>query len=545
MRKRNKRIVSVLMTALMAASLLAGCGDKDVSSDNSQTAEESGSVPTYRVAIVRWSSTSDFLEGEYMKKLEESYGINIEWEVYPYSDWSEQKSLLLASGDLPDAFFGSLCLNTSDLIQNSESFMDLGEYINEKTMPNLTAAIKETPELLAVATERDGRVLSLPKQLPLRPKVCGYLGFINQQWLDNLGLQMPANIQELEDVLYAFATEDADGDGDPTNEFAYSNAASNTRLSIDLRFILSPFGTMVSRADNYMGLDSKGEPVFMPAQDNYYQAVQWMHGLWEKGILDPEYFTQDDSMYAAKAQAKDGSRVGLFYAWAADAGVGTENQLQFTVLPAVEGYEGRHYVENAETYLNLANREFVVTNNCKEPEKLLSWADAFYSDLVALQAYYGSIDDGCITDNGDGTYTVNVPEDGTSLDASAWANGFRDHGPKYISQEFQEKVILPEDQGDGLRLALDEVNLDYITTDTNQGMPPLHYTEEEESRISSLGTNIYSYAESMYAHWVVDGGVEEEWDGYIEKLNQMGLQELLDIQKKAYGAYKEVLDSVK
>ena len=49
---------------------------------------------------------TDFLESGFMKELEEKHGINIEWQVYYDSDWQEQKSLLLASGDLPDAFFG-------------------------------------------------------------------------------------------------------------------------------------------------------------------------------------------------------------------------------------------------------------------------------------------------------------------------------------------------------------------------------------------------------------------------------------------------------
>ena len=92
-------------------------------------------------------------------------------------------------------------------------------------------------------------------------------------------------MRKLETVLEAFVTEDADGDGDATNEIGYTNSAGSTVLSGDLRNILFPFGTMVSRADNYMGLNSDGEPVFMPAQENYKDAVIWMHGLWEKEFL--------------------------------------------------------------------------------------------------------------------------------------------------------------------------------------------------------------------------------------------------------------------
>ena len=47
-----------------------------------------------------------------MKEIEDKMNINIDWQVYYNSDWSEQKSLLLASGDLLDAFLWLHLLNT-------------------------------------------------------------------------------------------------------------------------------------------------------------------------------------------------------------------------------------------------------------------------------------------------------------------------------------------------------------------------------------------------------------------------------------------------
>ncbi len=58
--------------------------------------------PTYKIATVRWTDTwpTDFLHEGVMKEIEDKMNINIDWQVYYNSDWSEQKSLLLASGDL-------------------------------------------------------------------------------------------------------------------------------------------------------------------------------------------------------------------------------------------------------------------------------------------------------------------------------------------------------------------------------------------------------------------------------------------------------------
>lgn len=549
MRKKTKMAWSVALSAAMAAGLLAGCGSNggtesksgSTAASSAKTESSAGDTadtsdrPTYKIATVRWT---DFLHEGVMKEIEDKMNINIDWQVYYNSDWSEQKSLLLASGDLPDAFLGSICLTQADMAQNKSAFLDLTDLI-EKDMPNLKAAFEADPELKAVCTSRDGRIYSLPKKLPLRPKVCGDVMCINQEWLDNLGLETPKTYKELEEVLVKFATEDADGDGDPTNEIGITNAASSGLLSGDLRHILSPFGTMVSRDGNYMGLNGEGKPVFMPMEENYKEAVKWMRQLWEEGVVDPEYFTQDGSMQTAKQQADGGSQVGLIFGWTADAQVGP-NVNQFKTLEAVEGYDGNHYVEAATNYLDISDRELMISKDCKDPDTLLKWADEFYTDLASLQTFYGSVGSQ-ITDNGDGTYNVDVPSDGSSLDTSAWSNSLRDFGPKYMNEDFYDKVSLPEDQGDGVKLADDAINEKYVDTEKNCGFPMVQYTDEDLSRITAIGTDIYKYVEAQYAHWVVDGGIDDEWDSYIDQLKAMGIDEFLQIQTDAYNAYKENL----
>ena len=70
-------------------------------------------------------------------------------------------------------------------------------------------------------------------------------------------------------------------------------------------------------------------------------------------------------------------------------------------------------------------------------------------------------------------------------------------------------------------------------------MPLIHYTEEQTERLITLNSDICPYAIGQYAHWVVDGGIEEEWDAYIEQMKVMGLDELIQIHRDAYEAYLE------
>lgn len=537
------RLLSVMMAAAMVVGVLTGCGGSDgasgdgaegtqadASGDSGETAD---GVEEFTIATVRWTDAwpNEFMNEGIMKELEEKHNIKINWQVYYNSDWTEQKSLLLASGDLPDAFFGSICLTETDVAQNKDYFVELTEGI-EKNMPNLTAIFEKEPALKAAAQNRDGEIYSLVKKLPLRPKVANSM-YINKEWLYNLGLSMPTTYEELADVLKAFKEQDADGDGDPNNEIPYTNAGS---LAGDLSNLLAPFGTIVSRTGNFMQIDASGNPAFVPITENYKEAVKWAHELYAAGCLDQEYFTQDSSMASAKRMAEGGSQTGLVFAWTADAEMG-ENASQFELCEAVAGPDGNRYVESDPTYLDIANRELIITTQCKNPDKLLQWADDFYTDLVSLQTYYGSIPDQ-VEDKGDGTYEVLLPADGTTLDTSAWSYSMRDFGPKYMTEEFQKNVILPDSQGDGVKLAQDETNAKYAS---DIAFPVVSYTTEQLTTLASLTTDINDYASAQYAHWVVDGGIEEEWDAYLAQLDQMGLQDVLAIHNDAYAAYKAIV----
>ncbi len=489
-----------------------------------QTEEE---TTTCTVAINRWTETwgVDFTQTAFLKEIGEKTGVEIEWEPHYDATWGEQKSLMLGSGlsAMPDAFFGSITLNDGDILANQDFFVELTDYIAEY-MPNLTAIFEKDPSMKALCTDSEGNIWSLPKKLPLRPLSANQM-FINKVWLDELGLPIPTTYTELADTLVAFTNS---GEG----RYGYISSAS---LAGDLNGLLLPFGVQTSRAGNFMGMNADNEPYFVPMSENYKEAVKWAHELYVNGALDPERFTQTADMVRAKIQdTTAGSRTGIVFAWTADAEL-LGNAVDYVVCPAVSGPDGNRYVESDPTYLNYGHNELVITKNCKDVGKLLTWADQFYTDEASLQTYYGSIGDGKIKVNDDGTYEVLLPDadSGINLDTSCWTFSFRDHGPKYMNEEFESKIILPTTEGDGIKLAIDAVDRD-IVRDT---FPVCSYSAEQLDEIAFLATDINSYVSQQYAHWVVDGGVDEEWDAYIEQLNAMNVGDLVQIHLDAYASY--------
>ena len=40
-----------------------------------------------------------------------------------------------------------------------------------------------------------------------------------------------------------------------------------------------------------------------------------------------------------------------------------------------------------------------------------------------------------------------------------------------------------------------------------------------------------------WASWIVNGGIDEQWDAYVDQLNQMGLERLMEIYQEALDVY--------
>ena len=78
------------------------------------------------------------------------------------ADWTDKKSVLIASGDLPDASLGSNAFNDAEIAQNQSLFIPLEDLIKEN-MPNLTKAMEKEPKLKAMITSPDGHIYSLPR----------------------------------------------------------------------------------------------------------------------------------------------------------------------------------------------------------------------------------------------------------------------------------------------------------------------------------------------------------------------------------------------
>lgn len=470
------------------------------------------------VLTMRWGDMGDsFTSNQFLVDLEKELNVKINWITRSNNDWNEQKGILLAGGELPDIFIGNETIKDGDILANLDFFLPLDDLI-ANYMPNYQHALEVYPAFRSVTTFPDGTIRSFAKIQPCRPMTRNQ-PIINKTWLDNLGLAVPTTTEELKNVLIAFKEQDPNGNG-LADEIPFSH---NGDIHIDM---LNSWG-IVDINESLMLLEGDSA-VFFPTTDAYKEGVKYARELWEAGVIDPETFTQDWSMITGKWTNEEVPVVGLTFQWTPDAVMGKWSDQYIAIAPLANPDGERYAGGDKDGVFAIMGHEAEITKDCKNPEIAAKWLDAFYTNEASIQNFWGAIGT-VITKNEDGTYVLNDPPEGTSADAWYWDQSLRDFGPKFVEPGFSDKILLSKESGDGLKLELSKMADPYV----KQSYPSVIFTEEENNELSLIGTDIAEYVRQMRAKWVTEGGIDEDWDTYVEQLNAMGLERFVQIKVDA------------
>ena len=154
----------------------------------------------------------------------------------------------------------------------------------------------------------------------------------------------------------------------------------------------------------------------------------------------------------------------------------------------------------------------------------------FYSEDFALQEYFGSAPE-FVEKQEDGTWIIKEPKEGSTIEQQKAENALVNRGPCYMSQDLQDRTTLPEE----LQARLDQDNVyAEIRPADDQIFPKVKFNNEEVEEMTYLKTDIDKYVDQKFAEWVVNGGVENEWEEYLEQLEKMGMSRMREIYQDAY-----------
>ena len=533
----KKKALAALLAAMTAASLLAGCGgSKDAaetaatdetqmasseSASGAEGAAETAEEITFPLAETKNYSMLCVINGDTpmdqvdaFQHLNEQSNITFEVNSVPAEDAKEKEGLILSAGDYPDVFiYSSLSKNDIDKYGEQGVFVPLEDYIRQYA-PNLTALLDERG-LWPYITAPDGHVYEMPAINTGAELQSGFHVWLNHNWLENLGLEEPKSLDELHEVLTAFKEQDANGNGDATDEIALSVPDGMEYIKQFLPY----FGYCI---DTTTWLAQKdGQLVYIPTDEGYKEFLRYFADLYKEGILDPASFTQNYDQLAAKGSA--GDVLGCFGALASFQFAGREQDEFYQTLTP---FEGQAYPQ----LTGIFHGSMMITDTCEDPETLVAWADQLYTQEGGI-LYWLGVKDRAYIENEDGTWSWNVGgpigddiatvrEKGTLKQQSAfpgiqpdyWFTGITDPDEAYLIE--QRSKMLEYGQ---------------LT------LPAMAYTSEETETIASLKADLDSYI-NQYGAQVITGAMDldESWEDYVATMNTMGAEELYSIYKGAY-----------
>ena len=543
---KAKKWLAWILAGCLGISCLAGCGNTSGGGDETSAASVSttqgeektnGETVKLTALISKHSLTKDVNEMEWLRLLEEENGVDVEWQQIT-ADWDQKKSVMFAGGDIPDILVKATV--TTDFATYNGLFENLAPYIDEGKMPNVAKMFEDHPELRVLCTDEKDGIYGIPNYRSLWPRTNRVL-YINQTWLDNLGLQVPTTMDELEEVLIAFKNGDPNGNGDTTDEIPLDFSGFPT-------FMLACFGVpMMNESDGYFVEDGKVKNYRV--DERYKTFMQWLQKLYGEGVINEEVITQDYSKFQSLARGEGKTaRVGVTLGWESGDRFGTEVADQYTPMPALKPHADSdesqvywgYYSDN-----NSVNAATVALSaNCKNKEAAVKFIDAFYAEDMGIQVLFGGMNDvdKCIQDNGDGTYTVLPPAD-SRIDAGTWkwTNSFADYSPYYIPDDMKDRLTMGED----MQRVLEERKPLEATLDMMEEKCETYpskfitYTTDENSDLAMAQANINNIVDQTYSAWLTEPSrnIEEEWDAYVQSVYDIGLTQNLEIRQAAYERY--------
>ena len=526
--KDMKRIVALMLAAVMVLSM--------VSLVNAE-----GEKVKLKAVFIAHPLTQSVYDMEWLMEIEEEAGVDIEWEQI-YTDWNQVKSTRFASGDIPDLLFNAT--NDSDYTTYDGLFMELTDLIDQYA-PNVKAMFAEEPDTLALAKLGDGRIFATPKFQGKWPD-CNGVMFINKAWLDKLGLEKPTTLSELKNVLIAFRDNDANGNGDPTDEIPmdfngwFGSAYSLTNLIGSWGIQLVNWGS-----DAYF---AEGGQIKNYAVDERYKAMmKYLADLYAEGLINENAITNDYSMFQSlsRGDGNGNALVGVVMGWEETDKFGPVLHDQYVPCgPFVDDVDEYAGVAPRWPYdfsgLNMSGNRVCMSAKCANPEAAMKFIDQFYRYDVSVEGLFGGITDGCVSVVGDNHFKVELPLDPTTDSGTwKWTSTFADNAPMYIRRSTQidmtQDMVYALTEREQYKDAIALVDME------NEYYPQMFmkYTSDDQNTMAVAQANVNNIINNYWGLWLTgESDVEDDWDDYVAAAKAAGLDTILPIRQAAFDAYR-------
>lgn len=454
---------------------------------------------------------SSYLDALAFRDLAE-YGIEIELNSVPQSVLAEKRNLLLAGGEYPD-FFLNCGVDIEWYGAQEGILLPIGDVITEN-MPNLMKKIDEY-NCWNHITNTDGNIYAIPgfNQKSVMDKA--YI-WINKVWLDNLNLEVPTSFEGIYEVLKAFKEQDANGNGDASDEIPMLSYINDVNNPYPTFFLMCSYAEWLYDFEFRCIIDEDGTVRMLPYHEEFKDMLAYFAKLYQEGLINEDCFTLSED--SARAMAKTSDNVGMFIGSGIEV-VGEDRVMDYCVVEP--------WADSLEMSDAVNQTAFCFTDACVDPVPMAKWMDTFFTEEGSKLARMGIEGESYIVDE-NGNWAWNVTDD---QDKDYIVNVLCAHGmPSYITPfeltnklddteaEQYEKVqkLIVENHG-----GMNRLEMPFTDEQLQVGLPVM------------IDMNTYFI---QYIAKVVTGelDLEASWAEYHDTLDKMQVPVLEEIMQDCY-----------
>ncbi|HJA93117.1 MAG TPA: extracellular solute-binding protein [Candidatus Eisenbergiella merdipullorum] len=586
--KKRRQILCTFLSIAMAGTLLAGCGGTEggvdkvaenqqstLSSENTENSgitentesssagestegQEDSESPRISDEVITltvagpsgatasdWNSTLQF--AEYEKRL----GLKFDATTYSNEQWSSRVTLMMASDEMPDILsLTSQTMTRGDVQKyaNDGYLLDFSQYLD--IMPNVKKAMEDNPDWAKTITFDDGKIYGFTYLNNYGISNYYHYYLLSQAWLDNVGMDRPETLDDLYNVLKAFKEQDANGNGNPDDEIPMGMSSGRRRTELPIKWAFGMNTTDYVLA--YM-VDEAGNVGIWDTTENNKEFLKYMNKLYSEGLINQDAFIMDDTELP---NLMVNNQVGYCagYGPAGNTKELQEKMQWYGVVGFIQ--DGYNTTKSAVLEGNYsADFRLIANAETEYPEEIAKFVDYLFTEEGSLSASNGY----------EGVTFKYVDVDGyqiadhTELANEAGYDNAEEYRGKVIAINAFDLCSFPQGTIYDMLNNIDMAELTDIDSDCwavatvnatraaairaddvtiMDRFPILFYTEEETSERTILVTDIRNYLETAKAQFITgEMDIDTSWDSYIEKLNEMGLERLLEIDQAAYDRY--------
>jgi len=574
--KNKHRVIITMVLVAMIIGLLAGCngGTTTTTGTSGTTAGTTKSTTTSAgttttgaagpvtaagtfpiveepVALKVFYVPTAFIEDMNTNKatlwLEEKTNIDLEFETTTQADGATKLSLLLATNsNMPDIFLTSYASAAVVGAYGSQGvILQLDDLIEEYGFNCKKLWDKMGEGAQSKCASYDGHYYYLPRYAISFHGSADQKLWINNSWVEAVGMSLPTTTEEFYNLLKAFKEQDANGNGDVNDEIPFICTADGWNQSVPL-FLMNSFVFSNGLGDLYLEDDGVVHASYY--EDGWREGLKFYNKLYAENLLDEESFVITSEQAKALASDPNGNRIGCFPGGYSLGIIAQESEDVFDYV-AVEPLTGPTGLKQTPSTSMNPSCWFYISASTEYPEAAFRLGDALMFDLPEMldagdyewmNFMYGP--------EGEGWRKAKPDELGLSGEPASytwvfkWGDTMNLHWYEnyncYMPIEYKNYMAISAAEGYDLEKVLYDETMDkYHVYRTYKKMPPLSMSEEEIAESSEVSTALSTYrGESMskFVTGVLDPSSDTDWNAYITELENIGVKRYIELNQQAY-----------